>query len=217
MMPSKQMEKQIINMKIMRYLKQSLVLSGLLLLASCSGNSEKIGAVKNDQSETKKPAGQFVFYKDIEIRPGINFEVISWGKGVDSIGGYTILMSDSIKNNYKSFSNERKGIITDAWNMDLDNDGNPEIYIELLSKKNVSDLNVYEYAGGSFNKISFPPLSSNMKENYAGNDKFVIKNGDLFRTFPIVNPKDSTLKAGAIKTLQYRLSGNSFSTSEIKE
>ncbi|MNY30073.1 hypothetical protein D3C86_1641590 [compost metagenome] len=126
-------------------------------------------------------------------------------------------MSDSVRNNYNSFSNERKGIITDVWNMDMDNDGNPEIYIELLSKKNVLDLNVYEYSGGDFRKITFPPLSSNMKKNYAGNDKFLIKNGDLFRTFPVVNPKDTTVKAGEVKMIQYRLNGNSFSVDEVKQ
>lgn len=200
------------------FIKLPLLFAGLLLLASCGDTaSEKIAADKSAQTDVKKPAGQFPFYKDIAIRPGINFEVVSWGKGVDSVGGYLILLSDTLRNNYKSFSNERKGIITDAWNMDLDNDGNPELYIELLSKKNVLDLNVYEYAGGEFRKISFPPLSSSMKKSYQGGDKFIIKNGDLFRSFPMVNPKDTTIKAGAIKMLQYRLNGNSFSTNEIKE
>ncbi len=203
----------------MKYLiKQPLLLAGgLLLLASCADSSKKDMAVKQSEPVAGKQKGQFAFYKDINIRPGINFEVVSWGKGVDSVGGYLILMSDSLKSNYKSFSNERNGIITDAWNMDLDNDGNPEIYIELLSKKNVHDLNVFEYSDGNFNKITFPALSDRAKKTYGGNDKFVIKNGDLFRTYPIVNSKDSTEKDGSLKTLQYRLSGNSFSISEIKE
>jgi len=204
-------------MKLMKYLiKQPLLFAGLLLLASCSDSSKKDEAVKQSEPVAAKQKGQFVFYKDIAIRPGINFEVVSWGKGVDSVGGYLILMSDSLKSNYKSFSNERSGIITDAWNMDLDNDGNPEIYIELLSKKNVLDLNVFEYSDGNFNKITFPALNDRAKKTYAGNDKFVIKNGDLFRTFPIVNSKDTTEKDGTLKTLQYRLSGNSFSISEIE-
>jgi hypothetical protein len=101
--------------------------------------------------------------------------------------------------------------------MEMDNEGNPEIYIELLSKKNVLDLNVYEYSGGDFRKITFPPLSSNMKKSYAGNDKFIIKNGDLFRSFPVVNPKDTTVKAGQVKMIQYSLNGNSFSVNEVKQ
>lgn len=201
-------------------IKHSLLFAGVLFIVSCSNNKADVPPLaKADVAvpTTDKKAGQFPFYKDINVKPGLNFEVVSWGKGVDSVGGYLILMSDSVKNNYNSFSAERKGIITDAWNMDMDNDGNPEIYIELLSKKNVLDLNVYEYSGGDFRKISFPPLSSNMKKSYAGNDKFLIKDGNLFRSFPLVNPKDTTIKAGDVKMLVYQLSGNSFSVNEVKQ
>lgn len=186
------------------------------MLAACGGETEKVADVKAAGTK-EQPKGQFAFYKDLTIRPGFNFEVISWGKGVDSIGGYTILMSDSLRHNYKTLSNEREGIVTDAWNMDLDTDGDPEIYIELLSKKNEKDLHVYEYAGGSFNKISFPSLSDRARKSYAGNDEFRMKNGDLFRTYPLVNPKDTSIKAGDKKYLQYRLTGNSFSISELEE
>ncbi|WP_316813831.1 hypothetical protein [Pedobacter heparinus] len=205
-------------MKTIKYLRRSsLIFATVLLVTSCGGNQEEKTPVKQQTVIAEKTKGPFAFYKDINVKPGLNFEVISWGKGIDSVGGYLILMSDSVRNNYNSFSNERKGIITDAWNMDMDNDGNPEIYIELLSKKNVLDLNVYEYAGGEFRKITFPPLSSNMKKNYAGNDKFTIKNGDLFRSFPVVNPADTTIKPGALKKIVYRLNGNSFSADEVKQ
>lgn len=205
--------------EITNFIKHSLVVSGVLLLFSCGNDKdEKTTSVKTTAVVTAKTSGgAFPFYKDINVKPGLNFEVVSWGKGVDSIGGYLILMSDSVRNNYNSFSVDRKGVMTDAWNMDMDNDGNPEIYIELLSKKNVLDLNVYEYSGGDFRKISFPPLSSNMKKSYGGNDKFLIRNGDLFRSFPVVNPEDTTIKAGTVKVLQYRLSANSFSVDEVKE
>lgn len=193
-------------------LQHLLLIAGVLFCFSCT-QTEPAKEVKSEISQTVK--SPFKFYKDIEVKPGLNFEIISWGKGVDSIGGYQILMSDSVKNNYKSLAAERKGIITDFWNMDLDNDGNPEFYVQLLSKKNASDLNVYEYAGGDFNKISFPSLNSNQKKGYAGDDKFFIKNGDLFRSFPVTDSADSTKKI--IKTYQYKLSGNSFSTTEVKE
>ncbi len=203
--------------QIANYIKHSLIISGMLLTFSCSNQTDEDISSGAPVSQSDKPAkGVFPFYKDINVKPGLNFEVVSWGKGVDSIGGYLILMSDSAKNNYNSLSVSRKGIITDAWNMDMDNDGNPEIYIEYLSKKNVLDLNVYEYSGGDFRKINFPPLTSRMKKDYAGNDKFLIRNGNLFRSFPIVNPKDTTVKAGAVKVLQYRLNGNSFSVDEVK-
>jgi hypothetical protein len=203
-------------MKSINYISAAFGVLSMLLLTSCGeGDKPSVNATQQNVSAIKKD--QFPFYKDIPIRPGLNFEVVSWGKGVDSVGGYLILLSDSLKNNYKSLSNEREGIITDAWNMDMDNDGNPEVYIELLSKKNVSDLQVFEYSSGSFNKITFPGLSSNMKKIYAGNDKYTIKEGELFRSFPIVNPRDTTEKAGEIKRIKYRLSGNTFSPSEVEE
>lgn len=204
---------------IINVIKHSLIFTGVLLMASCGNNNNEKMAIEKPEATLaeSKAGGQFAFYKDINVKPGLNFEVVSWGKGVDSIGGYLILMSDSVKNKYNSFSVERKGIMTDAWNMDMDNDGNPEIYIELLSKTNVLDLNVYEYSGGEFRKISFPPLSSNTKRDYAGNDKFMIKDGNLFRSFPLVNPKDTTIKAGDVKMLVYQLNGNSFTVNEVKQ
>jgi len=203
-------------MKLDKYtLQQSALLVGLLFLFACTGKeTEKTTAVATE-TKTAKAAGQFPFYKDIAVKPGLNFEVVSWGKGVDSIGGYLLLMSDSVKNNYRSLSVEREGIITDVWNMDMDNDGNPELYIELLSKKNVKDLNVYEYSGNSFNKISFPPLSSRAKKYYGGNDQFTIRNGDLFRSFPVVNSTDTAVANGSQKLYVYRLRGNSFSIDEV--
>ncbi|WP_412469213.1 hypothetical protein [Pedobacter sp. KLB.chiD] len=195
-------------MKLQQYTLQHLLcITGMLFCLACS--QEKPKEIRTETLTVQK--NPFRFYKDIEVKPGLNFEIVSWGKGVDSIGGYQILMSDSIHNHYRSAAIDRKGIITDAWNMDLDNDGNPELYVQLLSKKNVSDLNVFEYAGGNFNKISFPALNVSQKKGYAGNDKFFIKNGDLFRSFPV---KDST--ETITKTYQYKLSGNSFSTSEVK-
>lgn len=202
---------------MMNYLKTTILLGITAMLAvSCGdGNKDKVLLSKDSAIPLKKD--QFPFYKNLQVRPGLNFEVVSWGKGVDSIGGYLVLMSDSVRNNFKSLAHDREGIITDAWNMDLDNDGNPEVYIQFLVKKNVYDLNVYEYSGGSFNKITFPGLSSSLKKSYNGDDKFFIKEGDLYRTFPIVNPKDTSGTSGDLRKIKYRLSGNSFSFSEVKE
>lgn len=181
-----------------------------MVVVAC-GDTEKPVVAEQKVTETKAP-NPFPFYKSIEIKPGYYFEVVSWGKGVDSVGGFLVLMSDSTKKNYKSIAVEREGIITDAWNMDLDNDGNPEIYIQTLVRKNVADVNVYEF-NNDFNKISFPGIST--MKGYKGDDKFFVKNGDLFRSVPIVQV-DSGKTTTLVKTLKYRLSGNSFSSSEVK-
>jgi hypothetical protein len=203
--------------KHQKYLQQSLLSVGLLFLFSCNFDSSKPTATTESKKTDAKVPGQFSFYKDLVIRPGLNFEVVSWGKGVDTVGGYLLLMSDSLRNDYRSTAVERAGIIKDAWNMDMDNDGNPELYIELMTEKNKLDLNVFEYSRGNFQRIRFPSIPDRLKKVYGGNDKFTIKQGDLYRSFPVVNPRDSTEKAGDLKQVQYTLSGNSFSVREVKE
>ncbi len=200
-------------MKFKNAIKIGFAVIGVLVFIGC-GSDEPPKVVKDEEVKVK-PSNPFPFYKSIEIKPGFNFEVVSWGKGVDSVGGCLLLMSDSLRNNYKSIAIERNGIITDAWNMDLDNDGNPELYIQYVVRKNVNDLNVYEFNNNSFDKISFPGLSSKLKRDYQGNDTFFVKNGSLFRSIPLMladSGKTSTL----LQTLEYTLSGNSFSTKEVK-
>ncbi|RZL49890.1 MAG: hypothetical protein EOP00_06175 [Pedobacter sp.] len=202
-------------MKLIDTIKITILgLVGIVLIASCTADEKPLTPAPATKGDTKEP-NPFPFYKSIEIKPGFNFEVLSWGKGVDTLGGYLILMSDSVKNNYKSISVEREGIITDAWNMDLDNDGNPELYVQYVVRKNVNDLNVYEFANNRFDKISFPGLKDNLKKGYEGNDKFFVKNGDLFRSVPWVTI-DSNKTTTLVKTIKYNLRGNSFSTSEVK-
>ena len=197
-------------------LLQSAFLLGLLSLFSCTNEQAEVKQPASESNAAKSAPNPFPFYKELAVTPGFGFEVVSWGKGVDSLGGYLILMSDSLKNNFKSFAVEREGIITDAWNMDMDNDGNPEIYVELKTAQTKGDLNVFEYSRGNFQKISFPGLPSKLKKLYGGNDKYFIKEGELFRSFPIVNPQDTTEKAGDIKVVRYSLRGNQFSTSEVE-
>lgn len=199
-------------MKLINALKIGfLTLVTSVFIVACTNDEKQTEQAK--ATSTVATVNPFPFYKAIEIKPGFNFEVVSWGKGVDSLGGYLLLMSDSIKNNYKSIAIERKGIITDAWNMDLDNDGNPELYVQFVVRKNVNDVNVYEFANNSFDKISFPGLNS--LKGYEGNDQLFVKEGELYRTVPIVNI-DSGKTTTLVKTLKYNLKGNSFSTSEVK-
>lgn len=197
-------------------LLQAAFFVGLFSLFSCTNEQAEVKQPANELKTSKQAQSPFPFYRELAVTPGFGFEVVSWGKGVDSVGGYLILMSDSLKNNFRSFSVEREGIVTDAWNMDLDNDGNPEIYVELKSEQTKGDLNVFEYSRGNFQKISFPGLPSKLKKLYAGNDKFFIKEGELFRSFPVVNPQDTTEKAGDIKVVRYSLRGNQFSASEVE-
>ncbi|SFG78661.1 hypothetical protein [Pedobacter insulae] len=197
-------------MKLLSAVKIVFLGMYVLVFAACGSDD----AVKTNKTAVvvAKSENPFPFYRSIEIKPGYYFEIVSWGRGIDSVGGYLLLMSDSVKNNYRSLSIERKGIITDAWNMDLDNDGNPELYIQYVVRKNVNDLNVYEFNSNSFEKISFPGLNADLKKGYDGNDKFFVRNGGLFRSVPVTLSNNDKI----VKKIEYKLNDNRFSTKEVK-
>jgi hypothetical protein len=189
------------------------------LLFSCGAEEEK--QVMPVQQEAKKIPEPFRFHKAIEVKPGLTLDIVSWGRGSDSIGGYIILSSDSTRLSYRSVSGELKGNVADAWNMDLDTDGNPELYIQSVGQEKDSYLNmyIYEYGeGGSNQQIRFPDLSSSLKEGYRGEDSMYVKDGRLFREFPFHSKQDSLPKVKpAIKKLEYTLKNNSLQFKEIKE
>lgn len=194
-----------------------LCLTGLLF--SCGTEEEK--KVMPVQQEAKKIPEPFRFHKAIEVKPGLTLDIVSWGRGSDSIGGYLILRSDSSRLSYRSVSGELKGKVADAWNMDLDTDGNPELYIQSVGQGKDSYLNmyIYEYGeGGSNQQIRFPDLSSSLKEGYRGEDSMYVKDGRLFREFPFHSDQDSSSKVKkAIRKLEYTLKNNSLQFKEIKE
>ncbi len=194
-----------------------LCLTGLLF--SCGAEEEK--QTVSVKQEVKKIPEPFRFHKAIEVKPGLTLDIVSWGRGSDSIGGYLILRSDSTRLSYRSVSGELKGKVADAWNMDLDTDGNPELYIQSVGQGKDSYLMmyIYEYGeGGSNQQIRFPDLSSSLKEGYRGEDSMYVKDGRLFREFPFHSDQDSSAKVKpAIKKLEYTLKNNSLQVKEIKE
>jgi hypothetical protein len=159
----------------------------------------------------------FRFHKAIEVKPGLTLDVLSWGRGSETDGAYMVLRSDSTHMKYKSTSGELDGKIVDAWNMDLDSDGNPELFIQSKGEGEGSHLNmyVYEYSdGGSAQELNFPSLKGSQKEGYKGQDSVYIKEGILMRSFPVFDEGDSTnTPTNEKKTLIYKLRNNSFQVS----
>ena len=189
------------------------------LLTACSSDDKKQVDVK--KQEVKKIMAPLHYHKAIEVKPGLTLDVVSWGRGSNSVGGYLVLRSDSTHLKYRSISGELDGKIVDAWDMDLDSDGNPELYIQARGEGKGSYLSMYIYEfseSGSSQLIRFPELSGSVKKGYKGNDSIYIKEGKLLREFPVFNPEDSTAKSsGEIRRLEYNLRNNSFQTKEIKE
>jgi hypothetical protein len=187
-------------------------------LTGCSSEEPK----KATSSITKVVLPQpFRFHKAIEVKPGLTFDVLSWGRGAEHVGQYLILRSDSSGLKYSTLSQELEGDLKDAWNMDLDSDGNPELFLQSIGEDKNSYLSMYVHefsAGGSSQELKFPELTSATKRKYHGKDSVYTKDGSLFREFPIFDESDTAgTKAVGKKLLEYKLRGNRFDISEIKE
>jgi hypothetical protein len=192
-----------------------------IALSACTSESPKQNAVENKPAANKIQE-PFRFHKAIEVKPGLTFDIVSWGRGSELVGGYLILLSDSTHSKYRSVSNELEGRLVDAWNMDMDSDGNPEIFIQARGDEDENSfLNMYVYEfndSGSSQKLRFPDLSSSTKKNYHGRDSLYIKEGSLYREFPLFEQGDtSSTKPIGKKVIEYGLRSNNFTVDEVKE
>jgi hypothetical protein len=196
-----------------------LFISVLAVIVSCTS---KEPAKTTQSSITKVILPQpFRFQKSIEVKPGLTYDILSWGRGAEQIGQYLILRSDSTDAKYSTISEELEGQVADAWNMDLDSDGNPEIFIQSKGKEKGSyfTLYVHEFSENGLSQIiKFPELTSSTKKKYRGKDSVYVKEGNLFREFPLFDESDTAgLKPIEKKVLEYTLRGNRFDIKEIKE
>ncbi|HCN82225.1 MAG TPA: hypothetical protein DIT07_01205 [Sphingobacteriaceae bacterium] len=196
-------------MKSVKYILIIVTLISLFGRCSSVEEPQKVDTVPL-VSEQEIP-GPFHFQKDIEVKPGLIFDILNWGRGADSISAYLILRSDSLHKKFNSTSGELEGNIVDVWNMDMDSDGNPEIFIQTKDKKDNLNLYIHEFDNsGTSQKLHFPDLSEATKKIYRGKDSIYVKDDKLMREFPIYK-NDSTEKAEGKKTLIYSLSKNDFS------
>ena len=203
----------------MKVLYPVLALAIGIAAVSCSSkDTPKQASTRITPCKLTEP---FRFHKAIEVKPGLTFDVLSWGRGAQYIGAYMILRSDSTKAEYKTTNGELEGEIEDAWNMDMDSDGNPEIFIQAKGQDKGSYLKMYIYEfteSGSQQQLRFPDLTSSTKKSYHGKDSVYVKDGELFREFPLYDEADTAAaNPTGKKLLQYTLRGNNFSVKEIKE
>lgn len=171
--------------------------------------------------QKKETFGPFKFYKSVEVKPGLTYDVVSWGRGSETSGGYLILRSDSTRLQYRSTAGALDGKVIDAWNMDMDSDGDPEIFIQAEGKGEGSHLTMYVYEfndSGSSRTLRFPDLSSATMEAYRGQDSVYIEDGALMREFPLFQETDNSNKpTGGKKIIEYTLRNNSFNVREIEQ
>jgi|GEM_PF-343906 len=167
-----------------------------------------------------KPAvmDPFRFHKLIEVSPGNDFDVVSWGRGSKDVGAFAILHSDSANIKYTTTTGDLEGSLVDVYNSDMDLDGNPEILIQAKAKDTSSYAIIYafEFTNGRADKLDFPKLTKSQRKGYRGDDNFYIQDGKFMRQFPIYDGDGKDAKpTGQKRLLQYGLRNNEFTVQTL--
>jgi hypothetical protein len=199
------------------YIYYLFILVGATLLAACgdNGNSKEIASPISEKPVIMEP---FRYHKLIEVSPGQDYDILSWGRGSSAIGAFEILHSDSAAAKYTTTTGDLDGAIVDVYNSDMDLDGNPEILIQAKGKDTINYTNIYafEFSNGKAQKLEFPNLTFSQRQGYRGDDNFYIKDGLLLREFPIYKGTGKTAtKTTDKRQLQYGLRNNSFTVKQL--
>lgn len=202
----------------MNYRVYLFMLIGCLVMAWGCNQEEK--KVATPPASVKKPdlIDPFRFHKLIEVSPGEDYDVLSWGRGSTTMGSYLILHSDSSGKKYTTTTGDLDGTIVDVYNSDMDLDGNPEILIQAKAKdtSNYATIYAFEFNNGKANKLDFPKLTNSQRKGYHGNDNFYVKEGKFMRDFPIYDGNDKDAKqTGQKRVLEYGLRGNNLTVKQL--
>jgi len=193
------------------------MLMACLIAAGCAQQAPKPPAIV---AVPTKPVMMepFRFHKLIEVSPGNDFDVVSWGRGSKDVGAFAILHSDSSDIKYTTTTGDLEGSIVDVYNSDMDLDGNPEILIQAKAKdtSNYAVIYAFEFTNGRANKLDFPKLTKTQRKGYRGDDNFYIQDGKFMRQFPIYDGDGKDAKpTGQKRLLQYGLRDNQFTVQTL--
>jgi len=200
-----------------------LILTGCLIaVAGCNQDAKKVTEPATAPTIEKKTTltDPFRFHKLIEVSPGQDFDILSWGRGSATVGAFMILHSDSAGKKYTTTTGDLDGTIVDVYNSDMDLDGNPEILIQAKATDTASYATIYayEFNGSKANKLDFPKLTKSQRKGYMGGDNFYIKEGKFMREFPVYDGNGKDAKpTGAKRILEYGLRSNSFTVKQLSK
>lgn len=191
-----------------------------MAIAGCSEEPKAPQVVTKIVTQKPDLTDPFRYHKLVEVSPGQYYDVFSWGRGSKTVGAFMILHSDSAAAKYTTTTGDLDGSIVDVYNTDMDADGNPEILIQTKGKDstNYTSVYAYEFTYGKAQKIPFPKLSKSQGQGYRGEDDFYIKEGQLYREFPIFIGSGSEAKAsGQKRQLKYSLQDNYFTVKQLSK
>jgi hypothetical protein len=184
------------------------------------GNDEKPTGVTAVISKKPVVMDPFRYHKLIEVSPGQDYDVLSWGRGSTAVGSFMILHSDSAAAKYVTTTGDLAGSIVDVYNSDMDLDGNPEILIQAKNNDTINYTTIYafEFTNDKAQKLDFPRLTQSQRQGYRGEDNFYIKDGMLMREFPIFKGSGKDAKpTGAKRQFQYGLRNNEFTVKQLSK
>jgi hypothetical protein len=191
----------------------------MIMAAGCN-NDEKKATEPPVEAKKADIMAPFRFHKLIEVAPGQDFDILSWGRGSTTVGSFLILHSDSAAKKYTTTTGDVDGAIVDVYNSDMDLDGNPEILIQAKATDtaNYATIYAFEFNNSRASKLYFPKLTSSQSKGYRGNDNFYIKEGKFMREFPIYNGNGKDAKeTGAKRVLEYGLFNNNFTVKQLSK
>lgn len=194
-----------------------LVLTGsaIGLLMACNNDKPAVYVAPQPVKPVLMPP--FRYHKLVEVSPGEDYDVVSWGRGSTKTGSFAILHSDSAAAKYITTTGDLAGSIVDVFNTDMDLDGNPEIIIEAkgIDTNNYVNMYAFEYTNGHANKIDFPKLTKSQRQGYKGQDNFYVQEGKLLREFPLFDADGKP--NGQKRQLEYGMYDNSFTVKQISK
>jgi hypothetical protein len=186
-----------------------------MLLLGCDTGQKPAATVASPKTPQVMPP--FRFHKLIEVSPGQDYDIVSWGRGSTKTGAFAILHSDSAESKFVTTTGDLNGTIVDVFNTDMDLDGNPEIIIQAkgIDTNNYINIYAFEFTNGHAEKLDFPKLTKQQRQGYRGDDNFYVQDGKLFREFPLF---DANAKPnGQKRQLEYGMYDNSFTVKQLSK
>jgi hypothetical protein len=191
-----------------------------IILANGCNNKQKPETVITAAPPKPGIMDPFRYHKMIEVSPGQDYDILSWGRGSTKVGAFEILHSDSAAAKYTTTTGDLDGAIIDVFNTDMDLDGNPEILIQTKSNDTLyyTHIFAFEFTNGKAEKLDFPKLTEQQKQGYRGGDSFYVQDGKLEREFPLYSGSGKTAKpTGQKRQLEYGMRNNEFNVHTLSK